>query len=80
MQVSNELDEVILTEELSILEVPDAVYSLVERADAAKIVIAPLLQGGNIVEHNGLKYEVVRKMGRERYIIKLVKPIKDGAD
>lgn len=45
---------------------------LIKRADVKKVVVAPLPKEGDVVEHNGLKFEVVRVLSRNRYLIKLI--------
>ena len=80
MQAYDPTDKLILTEELNILEAPDVLARLVERADVAKVVIAPLPKIGDDIEHNGLKFEVTGVLSRGRFVIKLIKPVETNGE
>ncbi len=62
-----------MSEEIDLLHLPKRLNDLlIQKADVKKVVVAPLPQEGDVLEHNGLKFEVVRVLNRGRYIIKLV--------
>ncbi len=76
MQVEDSQRRIILSEEIDLLELPRRMNDLlIKRADVKKVVVAPLPKEGDIVEHNGLKFEVVRVLNRKRYLIKLVEAV-----
>jgi hypothetical protein len=73
MQVEDSQKRIIVSEEVDLIEFPKRIHGLlVERADVRKVVVAPLPREGDVLEHNGLKFEVVRVLNRKRYMIKLV--------
>ncbi len=73
MQVEDSQRRIILSEEIDLIQIPDRLrHLLIKKADVKKVVVAPLPKEGDVVEHNGLKFEVVRVLNRNRYLIKLV--------
>ena len=78
MQVEDSQRRIILSEEIDLLELPRKMNELlIRKADVKKVVVAPLPKEGDVVEHNGLKFEVIRVLNRNRYLIKLVEAAPD---
>ena len=76
MQVEDPRGKIIMSEEIDLLDIPETLGKLIKSANAvSKVVVAPLPKEGDIIEHNGLKFEVCRIMNRNRFLIKLVEAV-----
>ncbi len=78
MQVEDSQRRIILSEEIDLLHLPERLNELIiKKADVKKVVVAPLPKEGDVVDHNGLKFEVTRVLNRGRYLIKLIESAPD---
>ena len=76
MQVTDNREQLIVSKDLDILTLPQELYKI-NLATVKKVIIAPLPQERDILEFNGLKFEVTRVLSRGRYIIRLMEAISD---
>jgi hypothetical protein len=74
MQVLDEQDRMIISKEVDMLWIPDEL-SKINLATTKKIIVAPLPKEGDIMEFNGLRFEVVRILNKGRYVIKMMEAI-----
>ncbi len=75
MQVEDTNKRIIVSEEIDLLHIPERLGSIIQRVNVRKVVVAPMPKEGNVFEINGLKFEVVREMGRKRFLIKMVEAV-----